>query len=166
MKTRIIIEGADQQGKSEFCKLLLEMLSDKWSIKHFGMPDENFDFHLDYKTDEYVISDRSFFSEAVYGAVLGRKCRISKYAMDDLLRYCEEHTVVFLVDRNDQFEFDITRKEEYDLDTILNVRNAYDIYFSVLKIIDKIFIDMGEIDNLKPYLKYILDTRLEPSNKI
>lgn len=161
MKRRIIVEGADQQGKSQLCELLLELLSDEWSLKHYSMPQEDFNFTSDYITEEKVISDRSFYSEVIYSMVLGRKCRIPGYSMRQLFAYAESKTVVFYVFREDEdFVFDKSRHEEYDLDTINRVRNAYETFMSV-NMNNIVMINMTHVQDLRKYLKYIVDTRID-----
>ena len=49
MRGGIIIEGAEQQGKSTFCKKLVDRLG--LEVVHFGPPTKDFDFFGGYFKD-------------------------------------------------------------------------------------------------------------------
>lgn len=106
---RIIVEGADQQGKSTLCKILAEKLG--WDIIHYGKPDEDFNFIDDYIIPDMTISDRNFLSEVVYSKVNGRKSRTSTTLMSNIFR--SNGALLILLDREESFKFDYTRPEEY-----------------------------------------------------
>jgi hypothetical protein len=72
----IIIEGAEQQGKSTFCKKLQERLGIE--VIHFGPPQKDFDYFSGYFVDidkrpGPFLFDRSYVSELAYGQVFNRK---------------------------------------------------------------------------------------------
>ena len=74
----IIVDGAEQQGKSTLCQKLGRALN--YPVHHFGPPPEGFDFFDDYflpiqKESKPVIFDRSYTSELVYGRYFDR-CHI------------------------------------------------------------------------------------------
>jgi thymidylate kinase len=75
MRGGIIIEGAEQQGKSTFCKKLVDRLG--LEVVHFGPPTKDFDFFGGYFKDIEerggpFIFDRSYVSELAYGKVFSR----------------------------------------------------------------------------------------------
>jgi len=81
MKTGgIIIEGAEQQGKSTFCDKLTERLGIEVIHMHrgYGFVDGRFDYRSGYFYDidrrpGPFIYDRSYVSEMVYGKLFDRK---------------------------------------------------------------------------------------------
>lgn len=115
----IIVEGADQQGKSTLCKKLQSVLG--WDIKHYGPPSKDFDFFNDYLLEAHTISDRNFLSEIVYSTIKGNSHRV-----DDLDALIEEMDDVLLVyvDRYNDFKFE-ARNEMYSEAQILQARELY-----------------------------------------
>ena len=81
MKTGgIIVEGAEQQGKTTFCDKLSRRLGIEIVHMHkgYGFIDGKFDYFSGYFYDidrrpGPFIYDRSYFSELAYGQVFGRK---------------------------------------------------------------------------------------------
>ena len=74
----IIVDGAEQQGKSTLCEKLGKMLN--YPVYHFGPPPDGFDFFDDYfkpleNASKPTIFDRSYTSELVYGTYFDR-CHI------------------------------------------------------------------------------------------
>ena len=74
----IIIDGAEQQGKSTLCKKLASILN--YPVVHFPPPPDDFDFFDDYfkainECKSPIIFDRSYTSELVYGSYFDR-CHI------------------------------------------------------------------------------------------
>lgn len=68
----IILEGADQSGKSYVAQLLCDRLG--FTYHHFTAPEGTPDFRLEYiqpilQNDQPYVFDRSYVSEMVYGAV-------------------------------------------------------------------------------------------------
>lgn len=68
----IIVEGADQSGKSFVVQKLHDVLG--FTVHHFSRPTPNTDFRLEYiqpilQSDQPYIFDRSYVSEMAYGAV-------------------------------------------------------------------------------------------------
>lgn len=127
MIKRIIIEGADQQGKTTLCNLLQEKLG--WCVMHFGKPYEGFDFIADYALLEDTISDRNFLSEVVYSRVQGRISR----AQPTLLCNLFKDTLLILLDREDDFVFDGSRSEAYSQEDIEKAIGFYRDEFMKLK---------------------------------
>ena len=134
MIKRIIVEGADQQGKTEFCNLLKKELG--WQIVKFNKPEPNFDFFNGYLIPEHSISDRNFLSEVVYSQVRGDTCKIAdiKELVDELNSL---DTIIILMDRESNYVFDNTRYEDYTQWEILRARNFYRDCFNSLKNIRK-----------------------------
>lgn len=110
MIKRIIIEGADQQGKTTLCNLLQEKLG--WDVMHFGKPFEGFDFIKDYKLPEHTISDRNFLSEVVYSRVNNKKSRAASILLCNMFK--RDDTLLILLDRDKDYVFDGSREEAYD----------------------------------------------------
>lgn len=107
---RIIIEGADQQGKSTLTKYLAEKLN--WNITHFGKPTEEFSFFTDYIVPEHTISDRNFMSEIIYSRIRKQNCRINNLEL--LQQTLHEYgTILIMLSRGENFQFDGDRHEEY-----------------------------------------------------
>lgn len=115
----IIVEGADQQGKSTLCKKLQSALG--WDIKHYGPPSKDFDFFNGYLLEAHTISDRNFLSEIVYSTIKGNRHRV-----DNLSALIEEMDDVLLVyvDRYENFIFE-PRNEMYSEAQILQARELY-----------------------------------------
>lgn len=125
MIKRIIIEGADQQGKSTLCKILQKELN--WDVVHFGKPSEDFDFIKGYMIPENTISDRNFMSEIVYSKVVGRQSRAAMTLLSNVFKHND--TLLILLDRENDFIFDESRKEDYNkfeiMDAILIYREEF-----------------------------------------
>jgi thymidylate kinase len=122
MIKNIIVEGADQQGKSEVCKMLKYMLG--WNVEHFSLPiPVDFDFHGDYLLPPKFISDRSYLSELAYCHFRDGKSRVIE---KDILehRMNTRGTLLILCDRGDSYKYD-DRDECFSEDQILKVREIY-----------------------------------------
>jgi len=123
---KIIVEGADQQGKSQLCEKLSQTLG--WPIIHFDKPDEKFDFHSHYITPKKTISDRNFVSEMVYSLFRDQKHRVKNPV--ELQKIFESQNCLFiLVDREEDFVFDSERNEAFSYDQILAARKMYEAIF-------------------------------------
>lgn len=74
----IIVEGAEQQGKSTICRLLNERLNIPiiHMNKNYGFINGKFDYiesyFVDIKDNKQVIFDRHYLSEIVYGKYFNR----------------------------------------------------------------------------------------------
>lgn len=122
MFTRVIVEGADQQGKSTLCKILSEKLG--WEVIHYGKPHKDFNFFADYLTAANTISDRNYLSEVVYSRIDGRGSRvIHQHALEAQMKHVR--TLMILVDRGTSFVFDKTRHEDY---SDIDIAKAITIY--------------------------------------
>lgn len=131
MIKRIIVEGADQQGKTTLCNLLKEKLG--YDVVHYGKPADDFDFHVDYFLQDNTISDRNFLSEIVYSRINNRESRIKgpeKLEQD----FIDSETVLILMDRGPHFEFDNTRHEDYSQYDIAKAIGIYREEFKKLKL--------------------------------
>jgi thymidylate kinase len=128
MIKRIIIEGADQQGKTTLCNVLQDKLG--WDIRHFGKPFDGFDFVKDYLLPKDTISDRNFLSEVVYSKVQDRVSR----AQPTLLCNLMQDTLLILLDREDDFVFDGERSEAYSQEDIEKAISIYRTAFKKLTI--------------------------------
>lgn len=104
MINNIIVEGADQQGKTTVCRELAKILN--WPIKHFGLPiPEDFDFHSHYLLPKNTISDRSFISELVYSTFRPGHHRVKELSLlqDKMIA---ANYLVIICDRGDDFIYD------------------------------------------------------------
>lgn len=135
----IIIEGAEQQGKSTFCKKLVERLGIE--VVHLGPPPPDFHFFHGYFKDidergGPFIFDRSYMSELAYGRVFSRNriTPVTQSKIED--RFNELGYFLVLLELNlpwvDRFE--TVTKEQNEL-----VKIAYRDVFSTLTI-DKFII--------------------------
>lgn len=136
MIKRIIVEGADQQGKTTLCRLLAKSLD--WRIKHFGKPHDDFNFIADYIIPENTISDRNFLSEVVYSTINERQSRAQLNLLANIFR--NKGTLLILVDRGEDFKFDDSRHEDY---SEVQIREAVRMYRLVydLAYMDKIILN-------------------------
>lgn len=117
---KIIIEGADQQGKSSLCAFLKKQLG--WRVKHYPPPSRTFNFVDGYFLDDNSISDRNFMSELVYSRLRPNiGCRITN--LNAILEHHKD-TLLILCDRGNMFLFD-ERDEQY---TEAQIREARDLY--------------------------------------
>lgn len=126
MIKRIIVEGADQQGKSTLCKLLSEKLG--WNIIHFGKPTAEFDFLRGYDTKEKTICDRSFMSEIVYSKVNELVSRTSMTFQCNKAKIAD--TLLIMMDREKFFVFDSKRHEDYKKEDIEKAIEFYRTVFN------------------------------------
>ena len=133
MVQRIIVEGADQQGKSTLCKFLSDKLG--FNVVHFGKPSEDFDYIKDYLVPPKTICDRSFLSEVVYSKIIGRHCLAPQTLLCNILE--KQNTLVILLDRGDDFVFDSTRKEDYTEKEIRATISWYRLVFNQIEIRNK-----------------------------
>jgi thymidylate kinase len=140
MIERIIVEGADQQGKSTLCKLLAEQLG--WKVKHYGKPSPDFDYVRDYLVPPKTICDRSFPSEIVYSRVNDVKSRCSINLLSNIMRH--QNCLLIILDRNSDFVFDSSRHEDY---TESQITRALVLYRALFKQIDmqKVIINPNDI---------------------
>jgi thymidylate kinase len=106
---KYIVEGPDAIGKSTFIKKFAN--KQDFDIVHFVKPSSSFDFYNNYKihfiNGRNEILDRSFLSEVVYSKVLGRKCRIDDYTLNELLEIAKKQNVNFIfkiADTQEQIE--------------------------------------------------------------
>jgi deoxyadenosine/deoxycytidine kinase len=128
MIRRIIIEGADQQGKTTLCNALAKELG--WDIVHFGKPAAEFDFLRGYNISEKTISDRSFLSEVVYSRINDRVSRAQPVFLCNKFRISD--TLLIMMDREDSFIFDEDRHEDYEKDQIMMAISLYRAEFKKL----------------------------------
>ena len=118
---RIIVEGADQQGKTTICEQLSEELN--WPIVHYGLPPKKFDYHMDYLFGKNKISDRNFLSEIVYSKINKRKCKLkNKKLLHE--QFNGLNTVLIYVDRYEDYIFE-KPDELYTYSQILKSRHIY-----------------------------------------
>lgn len=139
----IIIEGAEQQGKSTFCKKLVDTLGIE--VIHFGPPSKDFDFFHGYFKDidergGPFIFDRSFLSELAYGKVFSRN-RINFQLQEKIEnKFKDLGYFVVLLELNlpwvDRFETVTEEQNE-------RVKLAYRDVFSTLRL-DKFLITPNE----------------------
>ena len=122
---RIIIEGADQQGKSTFAKKVSELLG--WPIQHFAKPDDDFNFFDDYLVENKTISDRNFISEIVYSNFRGSNHRVERVKELEV-EMRKQNYLVILLDRGYEFEYE-DRDEDFTKEEILKSMQLYDRVF-------------------------------------
>ena len=128
----IIIDGAEQQGKSTLSKKLASILN--YPIAHFGPPPEGFDFFEDYfdpiqKYNKPVIFDRSYTSELVYGTYFDR-CHIDVDRQFDIeSRFMELGYIFILSELNIPW---IDREETVNKQQNKEIKKLYrDVYNTI-----------------------------------
>lgn len=150
----IIVEGADQQGKSFIAKFLSERLD--WNVVHYGMPPPDFDFYRDYILHDHTISDRNYLSEVVYSKIRKQKCRIMNHiAIEREMK----NTLLILADRRNSFVFD-NRDEEYNEKQIYEARELYRYEFRKLSM-NKMLVNLSDRKSEQKLLKLIQHLRNE-----
>lgn len=134
----IILEGADQSGKSFVAQALHDRLG--FEVYHFSKPDKNTDFRLEYITpimtsEEPYIFDRSYVSEMAYGAVHrgggGITPEIKEY-VEEFLN--DRHYVLVYMVRNPEKEW-ITRDEIYSEEDNKKVIAEYERIYPTIGIL-------------------------------
>lgn len=128
MISKIIVEGADQQGKTTLCNFLAKELG--WNIVHYAKPEKNFDFGYGYAIPDSTISDRNFISERVYSRIRQEKSKVEMQAIKDIFGV---DTLVIIVDRGDSFIFDDSRPEMYSEVQIKKAMRFYRDEYDMLK---------------------------------
>lgn len=127
--TNIIVEGADQQGKTMICERFSRILG--WKVLHFPPPPEDFDFHEDYILPPFMISDRNFMSEIVYRSLENRPYRLVDQIV--LQEKMADNTIFILVDRGEHFKFQ-NRDELFTEEQIQEARMLYSTFFSSVRL--------------------------------
>jgi thymidylate kinase len=128
MINNIIVEGADQQGKTTVCNMIAEFTG--WPIKHFGPPSDDFNFHSDYLLDKHVIADRNFLSEMVYSHFRDTESRVVR---PELLqdKMISQGYLLILCDRQGDFVHQ-AREEKFTRTEIYRARRMYRrLYFDI-----------------------------------
>jgi len=146
----IIIEGADQQGKSTLCKVISSKMG--WPIIHFGRPDESFNFHSDYLVATGTISDRNFLSEIVYSNFRNGNHRVKD--VDALQQdFSSRNFLLVLVDREEYF-IHSDREELFDKEQIDKAIDLYNEEFEKLTM-PKLKINMSNSTGIMKIFKLL-----------
>lgn len=134
LNTGIILEGADQSGKSTLASRLADLTGMK--VFHYEPPKGVTDFAREYlrfmeESDRPMIVDRCYLSEMVYGPIFRGASGVTpevKERVEASLSMCGY--VMVLVHRRDfgRHNFE-DRKELYDYDGIMRVRAAFEREF-------------------------------------
>ena len=139
----IIVEGADQSGKSLFVGHLAHNLG--WSVRHYGPPPKGFDFFDDYLPDdgENMISDRNYLSELAYSKVNYKKHRIKN--LDSLEnKFKDLSTIIIVLVSTRKLE---TRDEKYSKKEIRRVRKIYGEIYHKIKL-EKYYLNLDDEKDL------------------
>jgi len=150
MIRNIIVEGADQQGKSTVCDMLHGLLN--WPVEHFNLTiPKEFDFHGSYILPENSISDRSYLSEIVYSSIRGCESRVVKKELLEERMKCR-CTLLILCDRKENYTH--SNRDEYLSESqILRARAVYrDVFEEVRMVKTKVDPSYG-LDWLKSYVR-------------
>lgn len=149
MKTGgIIVEGAEQQGKSTFCNKLSKRLGIEIIHMHkgYGFVDGKFDYSTGYFYDidrrgrEPFIYDRSYVSELAYGKLFKRNNITPEILCEIETRFRNLGYFVALLELNIPW---IDRDETVTREQNENVKAAYREIFPTLKI-DKFVINPSD----------------------
>lgn len=130
----IILEGADQQGKTTVADLFRS--APGWNYVWFGAPGPEFDFSDEAYLSPYYregknLYDRSFVSEIVYSTAKRNKHRIED--PQRLLDYLSGNGFVYILLRRKKYKWQ-DRDEEYDRKFNNKVLKLYDQYFLTMNI--------------------------------
>ena len=151
----IIVEGADQMGKSTFCEKLSKKL--KMQVIHYDPPKPGINFfneytrHLAY-TNKPIIFDRNYMSELVYGPLFrgasGVTPEIKRRIENvyDINDYC----LILLNRKNFVWE---DREEMYTEDQMKYVRESFIKVYDTLSI-TKTIIDAWDDDAIERAIKF------------
>lgn len=150
MIKRIIVEGADQQGKTTLCRILSDRLG--WEVKHFGKPANDFNFIADYVIPENTISDRNFLSEVIYSRINNSKCRAQFMLLNNIFK--NNDTLLILCDREGYFVFDTKRYEDYSYEAIQMAINLYRQTYELVSF-DKLIVNPNH-DNFAGTVEHII----------
>lgn len=144
----IIIEGADQQGKTNLCAALSHALN--WKIESFKKVDSNFDYFQGYVLEPETIGVVSFLTEIVNSQIEKRACKIkSTLELEKLM----PDTLLILVDRFDSFVFD-PKKESLPYADILKARLLFRQEFTFIHM-PKIVVNTCKPQYLDNLINYI-----------
>jgi hypothetical protein len=151
----IIVEGAEQQGKSTFCQRLSQTLGIEVIHMHkgYGFVDGKFDYTSGYFYDidrrpGPFIYDRSYISELVYGRLFNRN-NITREIQDRVeTRFNELGYFAVLLELNNPW---IEREETVTREQNEQVKVLYRDVYEGLKI-DKFFIKPDDVG-----LEYIIE---------
>ena len=122
----LILEGADQQGKSVLSKKVQEKVN--MPIVHFSAPDENTNFETEYikdiaKYDEQpIIFDRSYVSEIVYGEVFRGGSGITSQLKKHIEEVLNAYGYVFVLCKRKNYKWE-DRDEMYKEEDNIKVIN-------------------------------------------
>jgi thymidylate kinase len=153
----IIVEGADQSGKSTFCEKLQELTN--MPIIHFGIPKPGTDLDTEYIKDipqnDYnpIIFDRSYLSELVYGDLFRKGAGISfagKRKIEEFLRSCN---YIMVLCRRKNYQWKDRPEEDYTEEDNLRVIRKYDDMFEFVGI-PKIIVDPFDSDAASQVLDF------------
>ena len=133
----VIIDGADQMGKSTVAERLLGLMSEVTKVKtiHYGRNKttmSEIDYYTQPLSDDYpYIIDRNYVSEMVYGPIYRGGSMINDNDMREIeRRFTFANYFVVLINRTG-YEWE-DRPEEYDKDGNDRVIEAYkDIYAKI-----------------------------------
>jgi cytidylate kinase len=141
MVSAIIIDGAEQQGKSTFVKNLSKELNIK-NIFHFGIPDKNFNFIESYFNNfipnETIICDRHYMSELCYGKLKNRN-NINNQLITELENRLNKLNIIYvIVEMNKQW---INRKEYINESENETIKQYFRYFFNKSNLKNKLFLN-------------------------
>lgn len=134
----LIVEGPDMVGKTTLCKALMERLNRgeneyrRWSYGHLGLLPPGWDYFWSYVplANRWVVQDRFFLSEIVYGTVTRGYTHIdpeTSRLLEAKLTLVGAYTAVITADEavlRSQWESH-KHREEFSLEKVLEVNAAY-----------------------------------------
>lgn len=148
----IIIEGADQQGKTTLIKKLASALGKKFDVKvvHLTAPVGQIDFEHEYTRhlsmyDESVpiIFDRHYMSELVYGSVFRGKPGITEDMKDRIEELFRDRNYLLVMLERKDYKWE-ERSEMYTQADNLKVMEKYN------EVYDSFNVDKMKIDAFRP----------------
>jgi len=147
--TGIILEGADQSGKSTLAEKISKLTGH--NVIHYDPPQDVTDFYTEYTKfllpGNKAIVDRNYMSEMVYGKMIRNGSGVTELIKKQIeTSLYNQNYVLVLCHRKDfgEWNFD-TRKELFNRSQIMEVRSEYLLQFNNIAL-PKITIDPFEND--------------------
>lgn len=151
----IIVEGADQSGKSHVCNELSALLG--FSIHHFSRPGPDTDFKMEYIRPVYhtifpLIFDRSYLSEMVYGEIFRGYSGVSPEIKKTTESFLNERKYVMVYLKRENYKWE-ERPEMYTEEDNVLVIDKYEKMFPTVDI-PKMKIDSFEPDAVSKIIAF------------
>ncbi len=144
----LVLDGADQQGKSTLAEKIQEKVN--MPILHFSIPDENTNFETEYIKDiakhneQPIIFDRSYVSEMVYGDIFRGGSKVTPEIKKYVETILNGHNYIFVLCKRKNYQWK-DRDEDYTKDDNVKVMEKYDEVYDSINL-PKIIVDPFDND--------------------